>query len=335
MECKFYNSELTPIGILSHFVSLVWEEYFTSVGQMQMVVNKNSATIPLIKKRNFVGIAESETLMFIHSVEDKDGELWAYGIEAKGLLAGRVRVGKLDLNNAVAETALRSMIDQYGDIPCMDLGTNRGLTGRVSIQRTYGTLTAISTAVCTACGYGYTLRHDKANKKLLYEVNEGIVRSNAKFAEKYGNMGNLEYSSSEKDFANVAYVGGSGQGDDRIIVEVDLSGGASGFDKRSIWVEANDLKYEAGTDLEAYKQRLYNRGLEKLRDKAMIESLNFSISGAGFGRDYFLGDIVTADLPEYELVAEIRIEGVEFDFEGGVKITKLILGNPIYMERGN
>lgn len=334
MACKIYDSALVPIGRIEHFVSLVWREGASTTGELQLVCYKNSSTIPLIKMRHFVGIDDSDTLMFIQSVQDKDDQLWAYGIEAKALLSGRVYPGTYEFNNALVEPALRAIIDDYADVPCLELGTLKSLGGRATLQRTYPTLDELSRAACDAVGYGYTLRHDISNRKLLYELTAGQTRTGVKFAAKYGNLSQLVYTVSEKDFANFAYVGGRGEGADRVIVSVDQTDGGSGFDKRTIWVEATDIEYAAGTDdLEAYKAKLRARGREKLNERKATNEINFTVAPAGYRRDYWLGDTVTADLPEYSLTAEVKVAEVQLTYEKGIRTIKLTLGTPIFRRR--
>lgn len=327
MVCSVYDGELNKIGIFTVFTSLVWKEAYTGSGLFQLVMPKSERAIALLQEEHFVGISDADTLMYIESVEDKEGQLWAYGTEAKYLLDARIYDGTLNLNGNV-ETTLRKAVQDKRPYPFLGLADSAGLSGKARSQATYKSLFEISRTWCDTVGYGFRLVHDKENKKLLYAVYNGTERAGIKFAEKYGNLSNLTRTLSEKGFRNIAYVGGAGEGSARKFVTVGATT-ATGLQRREMYVDARDLQKEDEQTDEDYTALLAARGQEKLNEVNKTMEIAFDISPKDFGTSFFLGDKITCLLPEYSTYVTVRISEATRTYENNILATTLTLGNPI------
>ena len=326
MECNIYDSTLTKIGIISSFVSMTWEEQYSDAGSFQLVVNKEDYVLELLKIGNFVAVRPFDTLMFIYSIEDKESQIWAHGAEAKQLLKTRIYDGTLICKNV--EETLKMAVMEKRPLPIFSVTESRGLDETINSQRSYKSLFDMSKAWCDMAGYGFRLIHDRQNKKLLYDVYSGEEQQNTVFAEKYRNMYNLERTQSKKQMANVAYVAGEGEGEDRVRTVVgDLE--SEGWARGEIFVDAKDIMREEKQTLEDYIELLKARGLEELQNYQLIDEIDFEVDATGFGEEYSLGDIVTCLLPEYGLKKQVRITGFRKIYEGNVEKTELTLGVPI------
>lgn len=292
-----------------------------------MVAPKTEHTLPLLSEGNFVGIPDSDTLMYIQSIEDKDGELWAYGCEAKCLLDSRVYAGVIRCRGSVEE-ALRNALESTALYDFIGLAPLRGLPASTISQRTYPTLFELSRAWCEGVGYGFRLLHDKSSHRLLYDVYEGAERRGIKFSEQYGNLSGLTRLVSETGFRNVAYVGGGGEGTDRVFV-VTGDTGAEGMARREMFVDARDLQQEDGQTLAEYEELLRARGNEKLAEHNRVLEISFDISGHDFGKSFFLGDLITCILSEYGIRLIVRVAEFTNTYENNIKKTSLTLGNPL------
>ena len=108
------------------------------------------------------------------------------------------------------------------------------------------------------------------------------------------------YFYNKADFRNVAYVAGEDTGENRKIVETDHSQNG-GVHRRELFVDARDIQSEQNKEVipEAdYQLMLVQRGDTKLEDYKEIENFSSSIKTFGntsyvYGKDFFLGDIVT------------------------------------------
>lgn len=327
MECSIYSSNLTKIGMISSFTSLIWGESYTGSGSLQLVMPKTKDNARIIACGNFVGIPSSDTLMYIQSTEDKDGEMWAYGCEAKCLLDGRVYAGSVKCKGNI-EQALRSAVTKSRPYSIIGLAPLRGIGKTTVSQRTYPSLFELSRVWCEAGGMGFRLVHDKTAHKLLYDVYDGVERKGIKFAEQYGNLANLTRLMSETTFKNVAYVGGGGEGANRVFVTCgDTS--SSDFERREVFVDARDLQQEEEQTLSEYKELLVARGNEKLNELARVQEISFDISAQDFGTAFKLGDLITCVLPDYNSVLTVRVAEFTETYENNQKKTQLTLGNPI------
>ncbi len=325
MEFSVYDRTLTKQAVITEFVSLVWSEEARGPGEMQIVVNKNAVTMG-IQPGMFVGIRRSDSLMYINGMEDKNGQLWFYGVDAKYLLDDRIYNGLISCGNI--EEALRTAFEYARPYPIMALGEFNELGTETQSQYMYTSVFALSVAWCELAGYCFRLRHDRDNKLLLYEVYEGQVLSDVKFAEKYGNCYDLTRAISESGYKNVAYVAGNGEGMDRTFIACgDLT--AEGLDRRELFVEANDIKLEDGMSQTEYEALLAARGLETLAEYSKGDEISFSIPVDDFGKYFSLGDSVVCVLTEYGVGLTVPIVKVTFTYEGNEEKVKLGFGTPV------
>lgn len=326
MECSIYNEDLVLLGMLSPY-SLVWIEQYNDKGNLQIVALKSAAAIRLLVPGNFIGMRESDTLMLICSTEDKDGFLWAYGKEAKILLADRIALGTFTCSNI--EKSLRTAFAASNPFPIMALGEEKAFTESFTAKRSHADLFTLSRDWCAAASLGFKLRHDKKNRLLYYELMRGEERKGIRFSPEYGNMSAMTRKLSDEGFKNIAYVAGAGEGDLRTIIAVgDLK--AEGMKRRELFVDARDLVKEDGQTEEEYAALLRGRGLEKLSEHLRKMEISFELyADRLFNKAFFLGDTVLCILPEYGLRLMTRITGVERIYEDNKKRLCLQLGEPV------
>ncbi len=326
MICSLYNDRLERIAILGTLRSLVWCESYAEAGVSQMVVVKNDEYAAKIKTGYFIGLDNSDTLQVITQVTDKGGQLWVYMRECKWILSDRIYDGTFRCG--VVESSLKNAVTDTRLYDIVKTATDTGLSEKIGTERTYNSLYDISCAVCGAVGYGFKLRHERAEKMLYYEVYNGADRTDVKFSEKFGNMRNAVITLSDLDWKNVAYVGGAGEGSERIFVTVGETG-TTGFDRREMYVDARDIQPIEGESEAAYQAKLEARGLEKLAERRRVEGIEFEINPAGYGGRFTLGDKVTAVIPERGMIITVRITGIKRKYENNMESLSMILGDPV------
>ena len=59
MECSIYDINLNRIGVLSTWISMVWEESYNADGSFQIEVQQTTEAADLLKVDRYVGILES------------------------------------------------------------------------------------------------------------------------------------------------------------------------------------------------------------------------------------------------------------------------------------
>jgi hypothetical protein len=317
---------LNRIGFVTRFTSLVWSESYIGSGRFQLVTYADPAGRELLKNGRFFGLPGKDTLMLIQSVEERDGNLWIRGAEAKVLLDSRVAQGTVVCSGNV-EDACRSLVAQTDPYPVFGLAEKQGLAAVVQSQRTYPTVYEAVYTWLSSVGYGFRFVHNKQAKKLLFHVYEGQERRGIRFSEQFGNLYNLTRISSEAKWKNVAFVGGAGEGSDRVFVVVGETDAAD-ENRREMYVDARDIQPFEGQSDEEYRELLRARGREKLAETKKSLEIEFDISSNDFGKTFFLGDMVTAILSDGEKHT-VRIAEYEEVYENDTKSTRLVLGNPI------
>ena len=90
MECSIYDINLNRIGVLSTWISMVWEESYNSDGSFQIEVQQTNEAATLLKVDRYAGISESNTLMIIKAVQIESGKIIASGYPAISVLSERV-----------------------------------------------------------------------------------------------------------------------------------------------------------------------------------------------------------------------------------------------------
>lgn len=333
MAFNIYDRNLVRIGEISAIISSVWQEKYCDRGACQLVVTDSQAAARLLVPDNFVGKTGGSTLWQIKTKEKRDGLLWANGFTVNyTLLDDRVYDGVH--KSSVIETDLRVAVSGKRPAPIVGLAPANGLTGAVTSEHTYPTLFALCKDLCASAGYGFRFLHDKANKKLLFDVYQGAERPNAKFSEPFGNLAHLVLQQSNMDYKNVAYVGGSGQAEERIYTAAGQTS-AAGLDRREMFVDARDLRYdEAEQTLDEFKALLRQRGVEKLNENNQKLSVSFEVSTEDFGDSFALGDVIYCILPDDELKLFVRVIAFEETIENNATSLSITVGTPIIQTIG-
>ncbi len=236
---KILDKNLVSYGMLTEFVSLVWCESYNEIGSIQLVVNKSENMLDLLKIGRFLGIRESKTLAYIHSIEDNGTELWVYAKEAKWLLSNRVYTDVIDIQSANVEATILDVVSASRLPSLIECAAAKGLTGTADADFRFPYLSDVCQTMCIAADYGWTFIHDKSKSRLIFTLYEGNEVNNIKFAERYGNLADLLRTLSIKDHKNIAYVGGeernpgsssgssSGSGGDTISSGFKISSGVT------------------------------------------------------------------------------------------------------------
>ena len=146
----------------------------------------------------------------------------------------------------------------------------------------------------------------------------------------FNNIKNYDVIHDETAFRNVAIVAGGGEGADRIVETIDIS--KDGENKRSLWVDARDLvKEETDTDI-IYREKLRQRGLERLTENVVIDNIEVEISeedAQRIGVDFDIGDIIGVAINPLKLYYRMKIIEVEDIYSHGKRTVSLIFGSKI------
>ena len=332
MAFNVYDENLVRVGTIQTIVSSTWEEQYSDRGICQLVVSNSPEASVLLLTDRFIGQPNKKTLWQIKTREKRDGNLWVNGFTANyTLLEDRVYEG-LHVSDNVEED-LRSAVETQRPADIVGLAPVRGLPGSSVSEHTYPSLFKLAKDLCGMVEYGFTFNHDRTNKKLLFDVYQGTEKPNAKFSERWGNLKNLELLQSNTGFKNVAYVGGAGEGAERVFVQCGAVE-TVGLQRRELFVDARDIRKEDGQSDEQYKALLRERGLQELNEHNQKLSVTFDVAPESFGKDYYLGDIIHCILADDGLKLFVRVIAFEEVIENNKTRLAITIGSPILQTTG-
>lgn len=326
MECKIYDINLNRVGIVSTWVSMVWEESYNGDGKFQLEMQYSDGLAGLFQPDRYCGIDESDILMVIKSVQIADGKITVGGYPVSYVLDERVHTGTV--TNQAAETALRDMVSTMEPWPCLELGESAGLSDMFTAEKSDSSVLDFCQVIGEAVDMGYRLRHDRKQKKLLFECYKPEKNENARFSTLYGNLIDPSYSVSTAKYKNVAVVIGEGEGDARVVVTAGNTA-ATGADRREMVVDARSEMKEEGESDADYRSRLVRYGEEKLIEQVKIENFKFDIDPSTVK----LGNIVSCNVPEFGVKLEVRITGITRKSQKNKTEVTATVGTPIVTRR--
>ena len=232
------------------------------------------------------------------------------------ILSGNVEIAVRQL---VLDNAISCGFDSRRNISILGLAALKGLTPTIvdengnaaQKQVSYQNLREYTDEVLQEYGLSANIIYNDSNKKLLYNVFEGSDRSTENtdgnepiiFSIEYDNLNSSNYVYDETGFRNSALIGGAGEGIERFYTL--FTENKSDLQLREIFIDAATINrtYKDDNDEDQtytnaeYREMLNQEAQKKFKETIIIEAfsgdINVSFGVWQYGRDYFLGDIVT------------------------------------------
>ena len=220
------------------------------------------------------------------------------------------------------------------------LGNIKNLTATVDYQVSYKNLGDEIESLSSISGLGHRVNFDIANRKLIFDVYQGIDRSinqsinpRAIFSKEFENVLEQEFIDSLNNYRNIALIGGIGEGPDRKLTVV---GNAAGLDRFEIFADQRNLSNVDGNnnpinDAE-YMGLLIEKGNETLATTKEILTFDSKInpnSNLKYKTDFDLGDVVTCVSKQWNLVINASITEIEEIYEADGPSINITFGNNI------
>ena len=345
MQLFFYNKELELLDVVEGFTSLRWVRRYSKVGEFELHMLYNEKTKKLFKSDVIVGRKDVPEAAIIESVkfEDKATETAVVkGRFISSLFDRRIIQGTMNFNST-AEDAMRTAIQQNAIAPTNNariiervaLATRKGLPIRIAAQVSDRSLLQTIENFANASALGFRTYIDEAQKKLFFEVYEGVDRSALQtavpkiiFSDEKKNLQEAEFSEENRHYKNVSTIAGEGEGADRTRVTI---GTAQGWERRESFVDARDLNSDGLTPTE-YADLLRERGRQKQESMTKIEMFEGKLSNTAlqeYKTGYDLGDIVTIEHKQWGKIKHERITEISEVYENGKAIFTPTFGSPL------
>lgn len=324
MDLYIYDRAGGLQGVADATTSVRWRRKYQEPGEVEIHMPATKENVLLMAEGRIIRRTDQEDAAIIEGVEIEEDDLAITGRMLSAVLERAILSTRYTMR-MTAERAMKKVIAEGTRVvPELVAAEIQGIgSTTVDVQATYKNLLTVEERLAKASGLGYRVTYEPG--VMTFEVFEGIDRSVKQqdrpvviFSDEFGNLAAPKYTKTSVDYKNKAYVAGQGEGDDRIVVIVDLT---NGEEARELYVDAKDIQQEEGVTTEEYEALLYQRGLEKLAECPKVE--NFEGDGENvenfeYRKDWDLGDIVTIQYARLGITMHERVTEVEEVYERGV-----------------
>lgn len=329
MELYILDSELRRTTVIDQFESLIWTERFNDIGDFELVLHSNARNRTLIPDGALLTINHSKRIMVAETAENKtddDGRptltisgrslestLMNRSVYSEGLGDGAVitpivydgvagEIARLIVNDILRENSYIPSDNlpflQPEDESLYPPGTiPEPIDGlHLELDRNATVYSALK-AVIDPYVLGMRLYRGPDDTTLYFDIYAGNDRTSTQssltpivFSPSLDNLSNVTELRSLEPFKNVAYV--MSDNGSRIVFAEGVDPTTSGFNRRVIPIQADDITLEPGPQL---NEALDRRGREVLALNKVLSAVDGEISEHTpyvYDLDYMLGDLV-------------------------------------------
>lgn len=336
-----YDAGFVLKKILDSYLSSIWTVRYDQYGDFEICVPYSKDIFDEVKLDDYIMRPDSDRMMVVEDIQiqtDAEGgdQIVFSGRSVESILDRRVL---FDQTIVVGNTqdGVEFLLNENAITPT-DVNRKLPIVFRKSedtvitaLETAYQfsgeTLYEAIEALCVEGSIGFRLLPDLNAKNFIFELYNGADRSYYQtdrpyvmFSPDFDNIITSNYISSKKEYKNVAYAAGEGEGSERTVISV-YSGEteASGLTRRELYVDAGSVSSTTsdGQITESdYLDQLASRGseeLEKAKSTTYFEGEVDTSRQFVYGVDFEIGDIV-----------QLRNE---YDIEGCARITELVLSD--------
>lgn len=249
------NECLERIGMVDTYTSLIWANRYCETGDCELYIEANETSLSLLRKGYFLCREDDEMVCRIEKLElDTDVETGNYlivtGCDAKKILKQRIIWNQTNVDGNVEDYIRKIVYDNLVTPADPDrritdtngranffLGEKQGFTEVIAEQVTYKTVEEKVQEICRKYQWGYKITVEADN--FYFHLYKGTDRSETIiFSPSFENIISTKYVEDSSNAANVALIGGEGEGAERFKC---VSGSASGLNRSEIFVDAKDI----------------------------------------------------------------------------------------------
>lgn len=330
-----YDKNLNFIGIIDFFSSLRWRRKYYDYGEFELHIPINDQTKKFLAKDNIIIREDAIEAGIIESIKISDDskkvEATIIGRFLSSILTRRIVKKRINFSGKILDGE-RKILSEMTPFSNLEVKTTAIESNSIVFQCTYKNIGDYLLKLSKTSTIAHRIIPDLKRKKFIYENYQGLDRTETQssnpryeFSEDKGNIEKADYTYDSKSEKNFALVGGQGEGDARILVEVN-SGNYSDFDLRETFVDA---KSESNSGLTAtqYNEVLKTKGRENLSDP--VESMEVTAYATDYKTGWDLGDIVNTKKESWGKSLKKRIVEIEETIENSNQKIFATFGDPL------
>lgn len=321
MNLSLYDNNLKRIAIIGNrFVSCLWSEGYNTTQDFCLELVETPEYKQKVRPDCYIGRSDRKTLMVIKSVSVKDGHIVATGKEAKRVLDDVSFIGTIATGSQV-DKAIKNAYNNSTKYNRLDfLDSNLGIAYEHQISNK--SILDLCETMCQDSDVGFRSVIDV--DRILVEFYKPEFNPNIILSRSFGNLSGVSFAVGLDNYKNYAIVLGSGEGENRVRVDIDRTDGSN---RRELIVDAKDISKEENETESQYLKRLESRGVEKLLEHQKFLDVAFLPLADEFGKKYDLGDILTVRLTDYGINLQARVSRFVQKSQNNSTKTTIEVGN--------
>lgn len=321
-----FNDDLELVGVIDNFISLRWRRKYYEAGEFELVVAPFENNLKYLQKGNLVVRKNYTEAAIIDTKEYQDDgsniELKVSGNFLSYLLHRRIIKKVIHYSGNIIDGGKELLVQMTPLTNRFEIEPTYLESDNIEFQCTYKNVYDYEVKLAKLSNIGFRVVPSIETKVYRYENFKGKDRTinqtqNERycFSKENCNIDKITSIDTDVNKCNYALVGGSGEGNTRILKEVKY-GNPTGFDLFEVFVDA---KSESNQNLsnQQYLNILETKGKEVLKDETT--TVTFTGKEKDYRDKWDLGDIVNVNLPECLFKDEKRITEVEEVIEDGKK----------------
>lgn len=318
IELYVYDRDLNFKGVIDIYTSLRWRRKYFEAGEFELHLQATNENMKFFKKDDIILRENCLEAGFVKGIEINENksqtELIITGRFLSYLLYRRIVKSRINFTGKILE-GMRKVLQQMTPFSILKIQDTKIPSDTITFQVTYKNVYNHIKKLSSASNIGFRIIPDIENKELLFQNYVGINRSTKQklnpfyeFSEEYSNITKANYLKDSSTICNYVLVGGEGEGNERVLVEIDNTKNLHDFDRVETFVDAKNEPKGDLSDSE-YKQVLKQKGIENIKD--ITESINFDVYSSDYKEKWDLGDIVTVKKESWNIEEDYRITEVE------------------------
>lgn len=229
MQINVLNKNLSRVGIVMQYTSLIWVNRYVKNGDCELYLPATMENIDMLRKDYYLTRDDDNMVCVIRKIEITTDEelgnmLIVTGIDVRCLIDQRIQQVPGKFTNALAEASIRSMVTWAvinagadGDVNVMYKpngsklvavqDNSATLTNRITTPYGYGNAGDKIREVQASLGWGGKMILDKVNSVLKYETYKGTDRSaSVRFSPAFHTLKKSDFVSDKTNMKNATYV---------------------------------------------------------------------------------------------------------------------------------